>query len=121
MEFKRSFGVIIPVVRKDIEERPHQVKALARNVRHLENGAYPLTDELGRCIDCLLPVLDENWYFPSPRGFEYSRQLGDSLLQDLGRANINFGDHHHHRHIEGKSNTQMLSTPSISSSRSLRT
>lgn len=71
MKFKRGFSVIISVVWKNIEECPYQVKALPGNIRHLKNGAYPLADKLGGSINRLLPVLDENWYFPGPGGLEY--------------------------------------------------
>ena len=117
MKLERSFGVIIPMVRQNIEESPHQVKALSSNVRHLKDRAYSLTDELGSGLNCLFLVFNEYWYFPSPGRFQDLCQLGDRLLQNLRRANVNFGYHHHDRHIQCKSNTQMLSKISISSAR----
>lgn len=67
MKLKRSFGIIVSMVRQNVQESPHQVKVLTSYIRYLKNGAYPLTDKLSSCLNCLLPVLNEYRYFPSTR------------------------------------------------------
>lgn len=44
-------------------------------------------------IYALLTVLDEYRYFSSTRGFENFSELSYGLLQDLWRANVDFGDY----------------------------
>lgn len=60
MELKWRLSVIVAVVRQDIQECPDQVEALTSNVGHLEDRAYPLANELGRSLDSLVAVLNED-------------------------------------------------------------
>lgn len=47
VEFEGCLGVVVAVMRQDVEEGPHQVEAFAGDVGYLEDGAYSLADELG--------------------------------------------------------------------------
>lgn len=109
MEFKGRPSVVIAMVRKYIQERSDQVQTLPCNVGYLKDRTYPLADELGSSLDGLFMVFDENRNFPCAWRFEYSSKLRYSLLQNLGWANIDFGYHNHHRHIECQRNSQVLS------------
>ena len=48
-----------------------------------------------RRIDALLAILDEYRDFPCTRRLQNLRKLGDSLLQNLRRTDIDFGDYDH--------------------------
>ena len=109
MEFEGSFLIVMTMMRENIEECPYVIKTFASDIGHLENGAYSLTDELRRCLNGLLTRLDEDWDLPCPWGFEDARKLRDSLLQDLWRANIDFGDNNHDRHLQCERNPEVLS------------
>jgi hypothetical protein len=69
VELKRSFSVIVAVMRKDIQECADQVQRLSSDVGNLEDGTDTLTDELGSSVDTLLPVFDEDWDFPRAGAF----------------------------------------------------
>ena len=109
VEFERTFCIVVAVVWQDVQERPHQVKALACDVGDLENGTYPLADELSGGLDGLFAVLDEDGDFTGAGRFENAGQLGDGLLQDLRRADVDFSDDHHDWDVESQSNAEMFS------------
>jgi len=69
MELERGVGIVMAMVRKDIEERPHEIQVLAGDVGDLEDGADSLADELSRGVDALLSVLDEDGDLASTRTF----------------------------------------------------
>ena len=52
------------VVREDIQESPHKIQILSSDVGDLEDGTYPLTDELSCSVDGVLAILDEDRNFP---------------------------------------------------------
>lgn len=60
-------------------------------------------------IYALFTILDEDWDLPSARGLQDFSQLGNGLLKDLGRTNIDFSNDHHDRNIERQSDTEMFS------------
>ncbi len=60
MEFKGRFGVVVAVVRQDVEEGPHQVEAFAGDVGYLEDGTYSLADELGLDVRISYPGIKVN-------------------------------------------------------------
>lgn len=60
-------------------------------------------------IYALLATLDEDWDFSRSRRLEDFGQLSNGLLEDVRRANIDFGDYHHDWNVERKSNSEMLS------------
>lgn len=69
VELERGVGVVMAMVRKDIEERPNEIQVLAGDVGDLEDGADSLTDELSRGVDALLSVLDEDGDLASTGAF----------------------------------------------------
>lgn len=96
------------MVRQNIQKRAYKVEIMARDVRDLENGAYSPGDELCSSVDALLSVLNENWDFPRALGFQYLGKLRYCLLQNLGRADIDFSDDDHDGYVESQGNTEML-------------
>ena len=108
VELECRLGIVVTVVREDVEKRADQVQILARHVRDLKDGTYTLAHKLGGCIDALLVVLDENGYFPCPGALENPRDLGDGLLQNLRRADIDFRDNHQDRHVERQGQPEMF-------------
>lgn len=48
----------------------------------------------GGC-NTIFAAFDEDGNFAGARRFQDLSELGYSLLQNLGRANVDFGDHHH--------------------------
>lgn len=113
-------------MRNHVQELAHQIQTFSRDVGYLEDWAYPLADELCLCslarpkqlahgltaysgIDTILAVLDEYGDFPSTRGFQYLGELRYRLLPDVRRANVDFGNDAHYRHIERQCYTKMLS------------
>src|SRR6266536_2872052 len=108
MELKLPLCIIVSVVRQDIQECAHQIETLTCDVRNLEDWAYPLRHELSSGIDSVLPRLDEDWYFSRTRRLENTSQLGYCLFENLWWADIDFGNHNHHWHIQGQSNAKML-------------
>lgn len=114
MEFEWSLGVIIPVVRQDVEESTDKVQTFTGDVRNLEDRADTLRDELASGLDGFLPAFNENRDLAGARRFEDARELGDSLLQNLGRANVNLGDDYHDWDIECKRDAEMLSMMDVS-------
>lgn len=108
VEFKRSIGVVVSMVWENIHERPHQIQRLSCDIRDLENRADSPRNELCRCVYAILPVLDEYWDFPRSLGFQNLGKLSDSLLENLGRTDIDFGDDYHYRDVESESDPQML-------------
>ena len=109
MELKWCLSIVITMMRQDVQEGPHQVKVLPSDVGDLKNRAYSLADKLGCGLNGLITVLDEDRNFLRSRGFQYACQLGDSLLQNLRWANIDFGYDDHDRHVQCKRDTQVLS------------
>ena len=93
---------------QDVQECPDQIEAFPCNVGDLEHGAYPLADELRCGLDSLVVVFDEDGYLLGSRGFQYAGQLGDCLLQDLGRTDVDFGYDYHDWYIQRQGDTQML-------------
>ena len=69
MEFKGGFGVVISVMGEDVQECSDQIETFACDVGYLEDGTYPLADELSRRLNRVCAVLDEDWNFPSAWGF----------------------------------------------------
>jgi len=53
-------------------------------------------------VDAFLAVLDKYRNLASAGGFEDFRELSYGLLQDLGRADVDFGDDYHDRDVEGE-------------------
>ena len=109
MKLERCIGIVVAMVRQDIEERSHKIKAFSRDIGYLEDGTDPLTDELSCGFNSILAVFDKDWDFASTGRFQYSGYLSDGLLQDVWRTNINFGNDDHDWHIQGQGNTEMLS------------
>lgn len=109
VEFEGGVGVVIAVVRKDVEECADKVQGLASDVGDLEDGADALRDELGGGLDSVGAIFDEDGYFPCTRRLEYASQLGDGLLQNLRRAYVNLCNDYHHRNIQGEGDSEMLS------------
>ncbi len=108
MELKWGLGVVMAVVRQDVQEGSDMVESFACDVADLEDGADTLTDELRGCRDGLLVRGDEDGDFAGARGFEDAGKLGDRLLEDLRWANVDFSDDYHHRDIEGEGDAQMF-------------
>lgn len=108
MELEGCLGVVMAVVWNDVEEGPYQVKRVTCHVRDLEYRADTLTDELGGGIYAFLLVLDEDGYLSCTRRLQNLGQLGDGLLEDMRRANIDFGYADHDRHIKREGDTKML-------------
>ena len=73
MELKRRSSVIVPVVWQDIQERSYKVEAFSGDVGNLEDGTYPLADELRGGVDGVFAVLDEDGDFARAGGFEDAR------------------------------------------------
>ena len=92
VELERSVHVVLSVMRQDIHELADEIKRLACHVRDLEDGTYPLADELCCCVDAFLAVLDEDGDFAGSWRFEDFGELCDGLLQDLGRTDVDFSD-----------------------------
>lgn len=69
VELKWCLSIVAAVVRQDIQECPNQVEALTSNVGHLEDGAYPLANELGGSLDGLVAILNEDGDFLCAGGF----------------------------------------------------
>ena len=109
MKFERSFLIVMTMMRENIEECPYVIETFTSDIGHLENGAYSLTDKLRRCLDSFLTSLDEDWDLPCPWGFEDARKLHNSLLQDLWRANIDFGNNDHDRHLQCERDPEVFS------------
>ena len=109
VEFERGVGVVIAVVRKNVEECADKVQGLTRDVGDLEDGADALGDKLGGGLDSVGAIFDKDGDFPCARRFEYASQLGDGLLQDLRRAYVNLCNDYHHRNVQGEGDSEMLS------------
>jgi len=105
VEFEWSFCIIMSVMWKDIQKASDEIERFSCDIGDLENWTNPLTDELSRGVDTLFLVLDEDWDFPSARGFQNSGDLLDSLFQDLGRTDIDFGDDDHDWNIKSQCDT----------------
>lgn len=108
VEFEGGLGVVVAVVREDVEEGAHEVEAFAGHVRDLEDGADALGDELSGGRDGLLAVLDQDGNFARAGGFEDTRYLRDGLFEDVRRANVNFGDDDQDGDVKGQSNTEVF-------------
>lgn len=81
----------------------------------MEDGADALADELSGGFDGVFSVLDEDRNFAGAGRFENAGKLSDGLLEDLGWANVDFGDYYHYWNVQGEGNTQMFSVPDKSS------
>ena len=92
-----------------VEKHAHEVQIVTGDVGYLEDGAYSARDKLSSSLDALFSVLDEDGYFSCARRFEDFGQLSDGLLEDLRRADVNFGNDNHDWDIECEGDTQMLS------------
>lgn len=108
MEFEGPIGIVIAVVRQNIEERPDEIEAFAGDVGNLENGTYSLADELGSSLNGFIAVLDEDGDFPGAWRLEDAGQLSYGLLENLRWADVDFGDHHHDWHIECECDSKVL-------------
>ena len=105
MKFERGFGVIISMVRKNIEESPNEVKAFASDIRHLEDGTDSLADKLSCSLNGIFAIFDKNRNLTSTWRFQDSSDLRDGLLEDLWGADVDFSDDDHYRHIECEGNS----------------
>lgn len=81
---------------------------MTSNVGHLENGTYAAGHKLDRSVYAFLSVLDEDGYFVRTRRFENFRQLRYGLLENLGRADIDFSDDNHDWHFHSECDAEML-------------
>lgn len=108
MELEGRVGVVAAVVGEDVEERANQVEVFAGDVRDGEDGADALGDELRGGVNALLAVADEGRYLPRVWALHDLLDLRYGLLQDVGRANVDFGDDDHDRDVQSQSNAQML-------------
>ena len=108
MKFESGLFFVVAVVGENVEEGADEVEVVAGDVRDLEDGADAPRDELRCCIDALLAVGDEDGDFPRAGGFEDFGELGDGLLEDLGRTDVDFGDDDHDGDVEREGDTQMF-------------
>lgn len=99
MKLERALGIIIAMMRENVEESPHQVQAFAGDIGYLENRTDALAHKLSGRFNSLLTVFDEDWDFSGSGRLQYSSKLSDSLFEDLRRANVDFGYHNHDRYI----------------------
>ena len=53
---------------EDVQECSDQIETFACDVGYLEDGTYPLADELRCRLDGIFAVFDEDWDFPGARG-----------------------------------------------------
>ena len=60
----------------------------------------------------ILAIFDEDGDFPCAWGFQNLGQGANRLLEDMWRTNIDLGDDYHHRHIQRKCDSKMLSVAS---------
>ena len=114
MELERGLGVVVSVMRQNVEESTDKVQTFASDVRNLKDRADTLRDELTSSLDGFLPVLDKDRDLSGTRRFEDAGELGDSLLQDLGRADVNFGDDYHDWDVECERDPKMFSATDVS-------
>ena len=112
VELEWSFCIVMAMMRKDVQESPDEIQRLSSHIGDLEDRAYPLGNELSSCVDTLFPILDEDWDFACAWGFEDSRDLLNSLFEDLRWADVDFGDDYHDWDIQGQCDTKMLFTHS---------
>lgn len=108
VELERCRGIVVPMVRQDVEERADQVEILPCDVRDLEDGADALRDELSGCIDAALAVGDEDRDLACAGRLEDPRYLRDSLLEDVRWADVDLSDDDHHGNVERERDTEML-------------
>lgn len=87
------------MVRQHIQEGAHKIEVESCDVGDLEDRANSPGHELRGSIDTLLSVFDENGDFASARRLQDFTQLSDGLLENLRRADIDFGDDNHDRDI----------------------
>ena len=80
MEFEWRSSVVMSVVGQYIQECSHEIEAFSSDVGDLEDGTYPLADELRGGVDGIFAVLDENGDFAGSGGFQDACQLRDGLL-----------------------------------------
>lgn len=88
------------LVGQNVEECPHKIETFASDIGDLKDRTYSLADELRSRLYRLFTVLDEDGDLPCSLRLENAAQLGDRLLKNLWRANIDFSDDNHDRHIE---------------------
>jgi len=108
VEFEGCLGIVVAVVREDVEEGTHEVEAFAGHVGDLEDGADALGDELSGGRNGLLAVLDQNGDFACPGGFQDAGYLGDGLFEDVGRADVDFGNDDHDGDVKGQSDAEVF-------------
>jgi hypothetical protein len=94
-ELKISAGIISAVMRQDVQKRSYKIQILSRDVGHLKYRTYPLADKLSCRIDTFLTVSNEDGDFASSWRFKDFGDLLDGLLENIGRADIDFGDDDH--------------------------
>lgn len=99
MKLERALGIIIAMMRENVEESPHQIQAFTGDIRHLKNRTDALAHKLSSRFNGLLTVFDEDWDFSGSGRLQYSSKLSNSLFEDLRRANVDFGYHNHNRYI----------------------
>ena len=100
VELERRIAVVPPIVREDVQESPNKVQVLTRDVGYLKDRTDPLADKLSRRADAFLSILDEDGDFSRTRAFQYPGDLCDGLLQNMGRADVDFGDDDHDGDVE---------------------
>lgn len=110
VELEGSFGVIVAVVWDDVEESADEIERMASYVGDLEDWADTLTDELCSGVYAFLLVLDEDGYFSGAGRLENLGQLGDGLLENVRRTDVDLGYANHDWDIEGQGDAQMLLT-----------
>lgn len=108
VELEGGVGVVAAVVGEYVEERADEVEVLARHVGHHEDGADALADELRGRVDALLAVADEGGYLAGAGRLHDLGDLRHRLGQDVGRADVDLGHHHHDGHVERQRDAQVL-------------
>lgn len=99
MKLERALGIIIAMLRANVQESPYQVQAFAGDIRYLENRTDTLAHKLSSCFNSLLTIFDEDRDFSGSGRLQYSSKLSNSLLEDVRRANVDFGYHNHDWYI----------------------
>lgn len=99
MKLERPLDIIIAMMWANIEESPYQVQIFAGDIGYLKNRADALAHKLSSGFNSLLTVFDEDWDFSSSGRLQYSSELSNRLLEDMRRANVDFGYHNHDRYI----------------------
>ena len=108
VELEGGRGVVMTVVGEDVEEGSDQVQTFTCYVADLEDGADALGDEGCGGVDRVLARFNEDGDLAGAWGLENAGQLHYGLLEDLGWADVNFGDHDHDGDVQCKSDTKVF-------------